>query len=47
MGSRVREDAWQGGGWWTGRSHIPVRINQEEQLGSEIDRASKVSSARK
>ena len=32
---------WQGGSWW---SHILVRINQEEQLGSETDRTTQGSS---
>ena len=27
----------QGSSWWTGWSHICVRINQEEQLESETD----------
>ena len=27
----------QGSGWWTGRSHIHVQINQKEQLGSKTD----------
>ena len=28
------EASWQGGGWQSGRSHIHLRINWEEQLGT-------------
>ena len=48
----LEEQGGQGGGtWqgrlWTGRSHILVQINWEEQLGSDTDLASQSSSARK
>ena len=39
MGSQEAEDAWQGGSWQTGQSHIYVHITQEEQLGSATDHA--------
>ena len=42
-----REDSQQGSGWQTGRSHIHVQINQEEQLGSWTDRETQGSSAEK
>ena len=38
------EDSRQGSGWQTGRSHICLQINQEEQLGSETDRTTQGSS---
>ena len=53
MGSRGREDMQQGCGWRTGQvrqwladswSHICMQINQEEQLGSEIDHTTQGSS---
>ena len=53
MGSQGGEDAWQGSGWqtggqgrswWTRWSHIWVWINQEEQMGREIDQATQGSS---
>ena len=44
MGSWGRKDALQGGGWWTRWSHIYVRINWKEQLGSETDHANQGSS---
>ena len=34
----------KGSGWRTGRSHICVHINWEEQLGSETDHATQGSS---
>ena len=34
----------QGGGLWTGWSHICMQINQEEQLGSETDHETQGSS---
>ena len=37
MGSRGKEDTWQGRGWGTGWSHIHVWINWEEQLGCETN----------
>ena len=37
MGSWDGEDAGQGSSWQTKQSHICVRINWEEQLGSETD----------
>ena len=37
MGSWDGEDAGQGSSWQTKQSHISVRINWEEQLGSETD----------
>ena len=43
-GNWGREDAWQGGGWWTTRSHIHVQINLDEQLGNETDHATQGSS---
>ena len=46
MGSWGGEDPWQGsscGGWWNRGSHIRVRINLEEQLGSKTDRATQGS----
>ena len=43
-GSQSREDAWQGGDWRTGQSHIHMQINQEEQLGSETENATQGSS---
>ena len=33
----------QGGSWRSGPSHIRMQINQEEQLGSETDRATQGS----
>ena len=36
-GSWGGEAMHQGGNWWTGRSHICMWINCEEQLGSETD----------
>ena len=45
MGSRCGED--QGGGWYSGQSHIHVWISREEQMGTEIDRATKDSSVEK
>ena len=44
MGSRVGEDLRQGSGWQTGRSHISVWINWEEQLGGETDHTTQGSS---
>ena len=46
------EDPWQGGSWqtgqrsswWSGWSHICMRINREEQLGSKTDCATQGSS---
>ena len=46
-GRRGGEDTQQGGGLRTGRPHIHVQINWEEQLGSEIDHTTQGSSARK
>ena len=46
-GSRGGEDAQQGGGWRTWKSHISKPINQEEQLGSKTDRSTQGSSTRK
>ena len=43
-GSQSREDAWQGGDWRTGQSHIHMQINMEEQLGSETENATQGSS---
>ena len=51
-GQLSRGDLWQGCGWWTqggselqtGRSHICVQINREEQLGSETDHTTQGSS---
>ena len=37
MDSWGEEDSWQGGGWWTRKSHIHVWINGEEQMGNESD----------
>ena len=34
----------QGGGQWTGQSHICVQIKQEEQLGKETDGGTQGSS---
>ena len=45
MGSRGREDLGQVGGWQSRWSHICVRISQKEQLGSETDHTTQVSSA--
>ena len=36
-GSQGREDSQQDGGWRTRQSHICMRMNWEEQLGSETD----------
>ena len=47
MGSWGRKDALQGGGWWTRWSHIYVRINWKEQLGSETHYATQGSSVGK
>ena len=47
MGSQGAEDVQQGGSWRTGRSHICVQINKEEQLESKTDHATQSSSARK
>ena len=47
MGSQGREDAQQGGSWWTQWSHICMQINQEEQLGSETDPTTQGSSVGK
>ena len=44
MGS---QDSWQGGDWWSGRSHISGQVSQEEQLGSETDLATQGSSMEK
>ena len=44
MGSWDGEDAWQGGGWQTGWSHIRVQKSREDQLGSETDCATHCSS---
>ena len=41
------EDMWQGSSWWTRWSHICMRVNWEEQLGTEIDSTTQDSSARK
>ena len=43
-GSQGKEDAQEGGSWW---SHVCVRINWEEQLGSETDHATQVSNVGK
>ena len=48
MGNPGGEDSRQGDSMWTnkvaaGGSHICVQINQEEQLGSEIDYATQGS----
>ena len=43
MGSQSGEDSGQDGGLWTGRSHIRVQKNQEEQLGSKTDQATQGS----
>ena len=42
MGSQGGEDAQQSSSW---QSHIRARINQEEHLGSKMDRATQGSSA--
>ena len=44
-GSEGREDLRQGSDWWTGQTHIPLQINQEEQLGRETNHATQGSSA--
>ena len=44
MGGWGGEDSWQGGSWWSGRSHICMQINWEEQLGSDTDHATHGSS---
>ena len=41
------ESLWQGGGWWTRRSHSHVQIDQEEQLGSEWEHTNQGSSVGK
>ena len=47
--ARQRLENWgrQGCGWQNERSHICVRINQEEQLGSDTDHANHGSSVGK
>ena len=47
MGSRLREDMWQGSDFWTRWSHIFMRINQEEQLWGKTDCTTQGSSGRK
>ena len=44
--ARLQLEYWggQGSGWRSGQSHIPMQTNQEEQLGSETDRATQGSS---
>ena len=43
-GSQGREDMWQGDGWQSGRSHICMRINCEEQLRNKADPVTEGSS---
>ena len=45
--ARQRTGEGQGGSWWTGQSLIHLQISQEEQLGSDTDHATQVSSAGK
>ena len=53
MGSRVERTHDKagpggiGGGWQSGKSHICVWINREEQMGSETDHATQGFSAGK
>ena len=42
-GSQDREDTQQGGSWRSGWSHICVRTNWKEQLGSKLDHATQGS----
>ena len=42
MGSQGGEHSQQGGSWWTGQSHIYMQINQEEELGRETDRTTRI-----
>ena len=44
---RLEDQGGQGGGWQSRRSHIHVPINQEEQLGQEIDHTTQGSNIRK
>ena len=37
----------RGGSWWSGRSHIHLQINQEEQLGSKTDHTTQGSNVGK
>ena len=43
-GSQGRDDMWQGDGWQSGRSHICMRINCEEQLRNKADPVTQGSS---
>ena len=44
MGSQGREDVHQTGVWRTGKSHICMWINPEEQVENETDRRTQGSS---
>ena len=46
-GRQCGENLWQDCGWQSGRSHICMWINWEEQLGSETDQATQGTSTGK
>ena len=41
---RLEDRGQQGSSWWSGRPHIPMLMNGEEQLGSETDHTTQSSS---